>query len=518
MEIKKILIIEDCLITGRLIAHHLSREDYETLQIHDGTEAWNHLQTSQPDLIVLDENLPGISGGKLLLKIRAVPELKHIPIIFASGCNEDSFKKTVFQNGANDYLTKPFQGKDIICRVNHQIHIASLQRELTKRKAYLHAIIDNTVEAIVIIDECGKVEFFNLEAERIFGWRASEITGQNINLLIPDSVRVEDDDQARFDIFQGEAKTINRTKGVCKNGQIFPMEMRIRKAYVEGRWLFVAILRDITNQVLSENEQIQHEIQLEAVVRDQSEKLRYSDSLLKNFTWSASHDLQEPLRKIITFANRFRDRSGKALDEQGLRDIQRIVETGERMRDIIDAQLLFSLLDDPEQQFIRVDLQQVIENVTKDIELAIAETGAHITHGPLPKLLAKRFQMRQLFFNLLLNAITFCEKDVRPEIRVESRSAGEDWLEIVVQDNGIGFDGKYSEQIFTPYKRLHAGDQFPGSGMGLAICRNVASHHGGRIYARSTPGQGSTFTVYLPTKLPTGYLSSATDPVRSFCA
>jgi signal transduction histidine kinase len=224
----------------------------------------------------------------------------------------------------------------------------------------------------------------------------------------------------------------------------------------------------------------------------------------------ASHDLQEPLRKIMAFGDRLRSRCAEALDETGQDYLARMQNAAVRMQTLIDDLLAFARITTQAQPFAPVDLDQVVREVLSDLELRIEKTGARIELGELPAIEADPLQMRQMFQNLLSNALKFQRPEAPPAIKVTSwvvdgdatlsrrHAAAFGLCQITVEDNGIGFDEKYADRLFEPFQRLNPQSVYEGTGIGLAICSKIAERHGGCITAASTPGQGSRFLVTLP--------------------
>jgi PAS domain S-box-containing protein len=244
---------------------------------------------------------------------------------------------------------------------------------------------------------------------------------------------------------------------------------------------FTIVVTDI-----SEHKRIQH-------------RLERSNRELENFAYVASHDLQEPLRKIQTFGERLAKMSSGAVGPEGRDYIERMQGAAVRMRRLIDDLLTYSRLSSKSRPFTRVELTAIAHEVMEDLETAVERTGAHVTIEPLPVLEADAMQMRQLLQNLVGNALKFHRQGVTPVLRVSGtvRELEQECL-LVVEDNGIGFDEKYVDRIFNVFQRLHGREQYEGTGIGLAICRKIAEQHGGRIGATSQPGVGSTFSVTLP--------------------
>jgi light-regulated signal transduction histidine kinase (bacteriophytochrome) len=244
-----------------------------------------------------------------------------------------------------------------------------------------------------------------------------------------------------------------------------------------------------------------------------SQELARSNAELQQFASVASHDLQEPLRKIQAFGNRLKDKYGETLADQGRDYLDRMQNAAGRMQALIDDLLILSRITTKAQPFIPVNLTQVTQEVLSDLEVRIQQTGARVEVGELPTIHADPVQMRQLLQNLISNALKF-HRDGEPQIvKIYSRqlvtpegnqpiesSPVPELCQIIVEDNGIGFDEKYLDRIFNVFQRLHGRSEYEGTGMGLAICRKIAERHGGTITAKSTPGEGATFIVTLPLK------------------
>jgi PAS domain S-box-containing protein len=246
---------------------------------------------------------------------------------------------------------------------------------------------------------------------------------------------------------------------------------------------FVAIATDITH------------------LKKTQQRLEQSNRELESFAYVASHDLQEPLRKIQTFGERLKTTAATALSPEGRDYIERMQAAATRMRRLIDDLLSFSRVSSKAQPFAQVDLVAVAREVLGDLESTIEQAGASITVDTLPVLAADPLQMRQLLQNLLGNALKFRREGVPPTVSLRGTldvKAG--WCVLEVADNGIGFEEKYAERIFNVFQRLHGRNQYEGTGIGLAICRKIAERHGGNISVSSTPGVGTTFRVSLPLK------------------
>ena len=250
-----------------------------------------------------------------------------------------------------------------------------------------------------------------------------------------------------------------------------------------------------------------HRHHLEELIKERTTKLEQSNRKLQDFAFIASHDLQEPLRKIIVFGNLLKSRCNKSLSEQGRDFLERMQNAAERMQSLINGLLAFSRVSTQEQPFVSVDLNQVAKDVLSDLEVPGKRVDSLVETDPLPVVDGDPLQMRQLFQNLISNGLKFCEPGVQPKVRIYSKQEDEGpnpaqagYCRIMVQDNGIGFEEKYTDRIFEVFQRLHGRGKYKGTGMGLAICRRIVERHKGSITAKSFPGQGALFIVTLPVK------------------
>lgn len=256
------------------------------------------------------------------------------------------------------------------------------------------------------------------------------------------------------------------------------------------------------------------ELASEIVVRKRAEEeakgysadLQRSNKELQEFAFVASHDLQEPLRKIQTFGSRLMEEHYENLDDIGRDYLNRMLNAAKRMSEMVASVLEYSRVMTKAERSQRVDLTRVVQNVLDDLEIVIVKSGGQVEVGVLPKIEADPAQMRQLFQNLIGNALKFHRREA-PLVRIRSEFiAGMKSTEegetatcrIFVEDNGIGFDEKHLDLIFSLFQRLHGRSEFEGAGMGLAICRRIVERHGGSITAKSRQGEGSTFIITLP--------------------
>ncbi|MDI1317979.1 CHASE3 domain-containing protein [Flavobacterium sp.] len=266
-----------------------------------------------------------------------------------------------------------------------------------------------------------------------------------------------------------------------------------------GDEILIGTTSDVTDEVLVSLSLEQQNLELEA-----------SNKELLAFNYVASHDLQEPLRKIQTFVSRLSDKEYDNLSDNGKEFMGRINNSVERMRILIDDLLQYSRTTKTEKIFEEIDLNELLEYAKSDLQQTIDEKKALIQNEKLPKIKAIPFQIQQLFANLMGNSLKYCKEDVAPRIKIKCRkiiaaeeeqipkSTKEKFYKITFKDNGIGFEQEYAEKIFVLFNRLHNKNEYAGTGIGLAICKKIVENHKGFIFAESKPNAGSTFTVYLP--------------------
>jgi signal transduction histidine kinase len=252
--------------------------------------------------------------------------------------------------------------------------------------------------------------------------------------------------------------------------------------------------RDANEQLANVNAELETS---NAMLAQRASELARSNEELDQFASIASHDLQEPLRKVRTYTEQLTRIEGEHLSEKGLDYLRRANLAAGRMQTLIEDLLRFSRVATHGEEFTEVDLEQVVDEALDDLSEQVESTGAVIHVGALPTITAEGLQMRQLVQNLISNAIKFHMPEVPPEVWIDSVVDGDN-VRLTVRDNGIGFDPKYAGRIFRVFERLHGRTEYSGTGIGLALCRKIADRHAGSIIADSEPGHGATFTVTLP--------------------
>lgn len=373
------------------------------------------------------------------------------------------------------------------------------QAEGRRLRDRLNALFLHATEGIIITNSHGLIEMINPAAEKQFGYGSGELTGQGIEVLVPTHVATKHK-KHRSDFNHA---TNNRQMGAGldlsgkrKDNTEFPLEISLSRYTLDAEQYAVAFINDITERKKREQElkQSHEELQKYAAM------LKETNEELESFAYISSHDLQEPLRKIQSFGSRIMMDPATKFSEASADYMTRVLNAAVRMQNLINDLLTFSRLTTRDKIRTQVDLTQVTNEVLADLEVLIEKNNAKVTVNGLSNIMAEPTQMRQLFQNLISNAIKFRSPDKDPAVNITGKNIriyDKEYLEIKFEDNGIGFDEKYSDKIFGIFQRLN-GSQHEGSGIGLTICKKIVTRHGGTIHANSKPGRGSFFTILLP--------------------
>lgn len=287
---------------------------------------------------------------------------------------------------------------------------------------------------------------------------------------------------------------------VQKNGTIKYLKAYAKAFYsADGQKRLLGITSDITDE-------IENFLELE----ERNLELERNNKELSAFNYAASHDLQEPLRKIQTFVSRLEEKEADKFSDSGHQYLERIKSASARMRVLIDDLLQFSRTNKPDKEFVMADLNELFENAKQDVAITILEKKAQIKSDNLPKAMVIAFQMQQLFLNLLSNSLKYSKKETYPIINIDYskvkatdephllKASKDHYHKITFTDNGIGFDQNYAEKIFDLFNRLHNKEDYSGTGIGLSICKKIIENHKGFIFAKGEVNVGSVFTIYLP--------------------
>ncbi len=350
---------------------------------------------------------------------------------------------------------------------------------LRSGEARMRAILESAMDAIITLDDQQTIVLFNLAAARVFECPAEQAIGSPITRFIPERFHARHHDyvgksRERTEVL-GEPKI---AAGLRHGHEEFPVEVSYSHVVESGAMFHTLIIRDVTAR----------ERALAALER--------SNQDLQQFAYVASHDLKTPLRSISGFVQVLAKNYADKLDEKAALLIQRTQDAARRLEQLTDDLLLYARISSEAKPFARVDCAEVVQEVIQLLDAAINSSGAVITVGKLPSLPGDRTQLVQLFLNLISNGIKYC-RDRTPVIHVSAVQDDQSWI-FSVQDNGIGIDSKHHSRIFEVFKRLHTQQEYPGTGIGLSVCRRVVDRHRGKLWLTSVVGQGSTFKFSIP--------------------
>jgi signal transduction histidine kinase len=445
----EILIAEDSPTQAQKLQYTLEQQGYLVNVAVNGLLALAAARQHKPTLIISDVVMPEMDGYELCRQVKSDPELADVPVILVTTLSDPQDVIRGLECRADNFILKPYDERYLLARVQFVL----INREM----------------------------------------RQTDQPGMGLEIY-----------------FDGQKHFITADRLQILNLLLSTYEAAMRR----NRELSLA--QDTLQRTNSELQQLT--IELEQRVRQRTQKLRlYSAKLeqsnreLQDFAQVSSHDLQEPLRKILTFGDRLKTKAGEALDEECRDYLQRMFNAAAKMQILIRDLMMFSRVETKGQSFAKTDLGVIARKVSADLETRIEQTGGRVEIDELPTIDADPMQMRQLLQSLIVNALSYYRAGVPPVVLVYSQkleeepteSMGEfslarEFCQILVADNGIGFDEKYLDRIFTVFQRLHNEGEYEGTGVGLAICRKIVDHHGGTITARSSLGHGSTFLVTLP--------------------
>lgn len=362
-------------------------------------------------------------------------------------------------------------------------------------KEVFEALFLHSTEGILVVDSKGEIIRVNPSAEKMFGYNKDELLGQRIEASIPQLLAYQPIANKKAFYTNPLPRSMGTgidLSGKRKDNSEFSIEISLSPYSKDEAAFVVMFVFDITIRKKNEDDVIQKKKELEILTGH----LKQSNKELENFAYISSHDLQEPLRKIQSFGDRLKTMEQEKFSEKGKDYLDRILNAASRMQNLINDLLEFSRLSNPVPKFSRIDLNAISNEVISDMEITIEKTGALITVEKLPVISGNPTQIRQLFQNLISNAIKFTKEGENPILKIYAKRSGK-MIDIFFEDNGIGFDEKYVDRIFTIFQRLE-NRKYTGTGIGLAICKKIALFHQGNITASSSPDQGSVFKVSLP--------------------
>ncbi|MBJ6751561.1 sensor histidine kinase [Geomonas anaerohicana] len=372
------------------------------------------------------------------------------------------------------------------------------EEAMVKSRTMLERLFETAPDAIVIVDGGGVIRKVNQQAEVIFGYMREELVGQRIEILIPK--RFHKRHRQHLHNYFGDPRARKMGIGLelygrHKNGSEIPVDIMLNPIEAqESTWVF-AVIRDITVQKQGEAKIME----LNLALRNQVEQLAATNRELESFSYSVSHDLRAPLRHIIGFVDLLNAKAGTGLDEKSRHYLDVIGGAAKKMGLLIDDLLAFSRMGRSEMMKGWVDLGLLVREIVADLQGDLQGREVQWDIAPLPVVLGDAAMLRQVLINLIGNAVKFTRSRATATIAIGAVQR-ENEQEIYVRDNGVGFDEAYANKLFGLFQRLHANEEFEGTGVGLAIVQRIVLRHGGRVWAEGGVGTGACFWFSLPNK------------------
>ncbi len=361
--------------------------------------------------------------------------------------------------------------------------------ESLESEAKYRGLLEAAPDAMVVVDQGGKIVLLNVQAEKQFGYSRDELVGQRVTNIIPEGFAerlIADGTRSAAEALAQQIGTGIELTGRRKDGSDFPIEIMLSPLENAEGTLVTAAIRNIT-------ERKQSEVRLVNTVGE----LKRSNDELQQFAYVASHDLQEPLRMVASYTQLLSKRYKGQLDSEADEFIAFAVDGSNRMQGLIQDLLAYSRAGTNGKALHEISSENALAEALLNLRATIQESSAEVTNDPLPALLTDDTQLTQVFQNLVGNAIKYRSAEV-PRVHVSAtKNGGKDWI-FSVRDNGLGIDPQYFDRIFVLFQRLHGREEFKGTGIGLTICKKIVERLGGRIWVESQPEKGSTFHFTLP--------------------
>ena len=492
----QVLIIDDDLDFAASLKLILENEDYQPFLAHSEEEALEVVGKNPVDLALIDIRLGQDDGIELLPKLKEIQP--DILCVMVTGFGSIETAVQALNSGAYDYLRKPVNPGELLATLRRGFEKIRMIKEkramegtLNEIEQQIKASFNQAAIGITHLSLKGMWLICNDKFCQIVGYDQEELIKMSIfDIIHPDeanNIRKAIDEllTANVPYFSRETQYLRKDGlPVWVNVTISPVSSPSGEPLY-----FILFIEDITKR--REIEEM-----LQNLVKDLAE----ANQNLEDFTRTASHDLQEPLRKIISFADRLQTSIGDKMDNREKEYFHRLENSSVRMKKLIEDLLRYSRVSSLAPEMEPVDLKDIVNEVLLDLEVSIERSKGVVEIKHLPTIEADNTQMRQLFQNLISNALKFHNKTEPPKIEIDSMYNDNGYWKILIRDNGIGMKEEHIKRIFKPFERLHGSSEFPGTGMGLAICLKVVTRHHGKIMVKSSLGKGTLCIVELPEK------------------
>jgi len=493
----KLLLVDDDESNLLALQAILEPLGQELMLAQNGTEALRMCLEHDFAAILLDVRMPDMDGFETAEMIRARKRSLQTPILFVTAYRSDEQLFRGYNLGAVDFLFKPIVPEILQSKVNVFVDLRRTEQllrrkaeELASAEERFRAVLEAAPDAMVITNGAGIIQLANSRADTLFGHSREALIGRDIHSLLP-TWECPDENQSH-----PPPATEMRLLAHRDDGSQFPAEITRNSFFTPDGLLITTAIRDATDQAHAEAKIQKTNLELEKRVAERTAALRYSNEALRQFAWAASHDLQEPIRTVVTYSQWLSQIMNGNLGTRESKMLGTIEQHAARLNQLLGGLRQYIQVSDSGQQSrTTVDCNAVVKAAAWNLQAMIQENGAILECGPLPVIASLELPLVQLFQNLISNAIKY-RSEQPPVIQISAKAGENSWI-FSVHDNGIGIDPKYFDYIFGVFRRLHAS-QKSGTGIGLAICRAAVERLGGRIWVESALGTGSTFHVSLP--------------------
>ena len=499
----KILLVDDDRDNLLALEAVLEPLHQELMLAQSGEDALRLCLDHDFAAILLDVRMPEFDGFETAALIRSRKKSRHTPILFLTAYRSDEQLFRGYDLGAVDFLFKPIVPEVLQSKVSVFVHLRRSEQllrrqaeDLTRAEQRFRAVLEAAPDAMLITSDSGVIELANSRTDALFGYSREALIGRNIRDLIPEW-------EPTPALAPAPLLTEKRLTAVRRDGSTFPARITRSPFQSSGVWLITTAIRDATEQVEAEARIRKANAELEKRVAERTAALTYSNEALRQFAWAASHDLQEPIRTVLSYSQWLASGDAETSQESRERMLGIIQDHACRLYELLAALRQYiqvselGATDSENAALTQVDCNAVLKQVTANLQGLMEESGAAVEWDMLPTFSGVEILLVQLFQNLVANGIQ--HRSARPPvIRVQAEMSDGAWI-FSVQDNGAGMDPKYSDYIFGVFRRLNRGG---GAGMGLAICKAVVERLGGRIWMEaSAPGVGSTFRFSVPQRV-----------------
>lgn len=444
-----------------------------------GYEEWENIGKSVFDLVHPDDVPAAVNKFAGLL-----PTPGSTDVVEVRARHKTGSWRLLEVFGAN-YLHDPAVG-GIVLNLRDITELEEAEETLRQSEKRFRTLIEYSSDVITITTKDGTIQYESPSVERVMGYKPEELIGKNVyEFLHPDD---------QLNASQGLEDFLSDPGAVVTTIQ--------RSRHKDGSWRTIEVastnlLEDpVIQGIIANSRDITGRKEAEESLARYAAELTRSNAELEQFAFVASHDLKEPLRMVRVYVQLLAKRYAGKLDADADEFIDYAVDGAGRMHALIEGLLAYSRVGAPDTKFEPVNLEAALDQAIANLQMAVDENEAQISHDPLPTVMGDESQLRQLFQNLISDAIRFRAEEP-PQIRISVEQKDQEWL-FSVQDNGIGFEQEYGERIFVIFKRLHVKEKYPGTGIGLTLCRKIVECHGGQMWAESELGQGATFYFTIP--------------------